>query len=77
MASKTVLPSYTKVDTNGKEIIYWNALGSCGHITLFEIPAARGDFMLCRRCNDYRETKVAKYMRPTDFLEKFGGSLVA
>lgn len=76
MPSSTDLPRYTKLDTNGKEIIYWNTLGVCGHITLFEIQSFKGDQIFCRRCNDYREVAVAKYMRYTKFVDTYGGELV-
>lgn len=77
MSSNTVLPAYTKVDTNGKEIIYWNALGVCGHITLFDIQSFKGDHIFCKRCNDYTEVELAKYMRNTVFVDKYGGQLVS
>jgi hypothetical protein len=76
MAGKE-LPRYTKVDSNGKEIIYWNALGTCGHIVLFEIQSFKGDFIFCQRCNDFREVVLAKYMRPESFIDKHGGALIA
>jgi len=75
MASKTLLPKYTKLDTNGKEVVYWVAKGTCGHITLFEIQCFKGDFIFCRRCNDFREIEIAKHMRPAVFVKQFGGSL--
>lgn len=69
------LPRYTKLDTNGKEIIYWNALGTCGHITLFTVQSFKGDWIFCMRCNDPVEVQEAKFMRPQEFIKKFGGDL--
>jgi hypothetical protein len=77
MAGTTVLPRYTKLDTNGKEVVYWVAKGSCGHITLFEIQSFKGDFIFCRRCNDFREVKQVKYTRPSNFIAEYGGTLVS
>lgn len=77
MAGKTEFPSRLKVDTNGKEVIYWNALTTCGHITIYEIQCFKGDFIFCRRCNDFREVSIAKYSRITPFIAKHGGELVA
>ena len=76
MAKAAVLPNYTRVDTNGKELIYWNALDEKGHITLYTIQCYVGDYIFCRRCDGPSEIKVAKFMRPQAFKEKFGGDLI-
>ena len=73
--NKTLLPNYTKLDTNGKEVVYWVAKGMCGHITLFEVQCFAGDFILCRRCNDYVEIETSKHMRPQVFVKQYGGTL--
>lgn len=71
----SILPNYTKLDTNGKEIIYWVALGECGHITLFTTQCFSGDCIFCMRCNGPTEVKLAKFTRPQEFIKKHGGSL--
>lgn len=74
--STATLPSYTKLDTNGKELIYWNALGECGHITLYTIQCYTEDYIFCRRCDGPSKVKVAKFMRPQAFITKHGGDLI-
>ncbi len=76
MSKAAVIPNYTKVDTYGKELIYWNALGECGHITLYTIQCWPGDYIFCRRCDGPSLIKVAKYKRPQDFMTEFGGDLI-
>lgn len=73
--SKATLPNYTKVDTNGNEVVYWVAKGECDHITLYEVQCFRGDYIYCMRCNGPTEIVVAKHMRPARFVEEFGGKL--
>jgi hypothetical protein len=72
----STLPKYTKLDTNGKEIIYWVALGECGHITLYTTQCYAGDWIFCMRCNGPAEVKIAKFMRPQAFIDKHGGDLI-
>ena len=76
MSATATLPNYTKVDTNGKELIYWNALGKCGHVTLYTIQCFKGDWIFCRRCDSPAEIAVAKFMRPQAFVAKHGGDLI-
>ncbi len=77
MSTNSAVPAYTKLDTNGKELIYWNALGMCGHITLYTIQCFVGDWIFCRRCDTSTQIKQAKFMRPQDFMNKFGGQLTS
>jgi len=72
----SALPNYTKLDTNGKEIIYWVALGTCGHITLYSLQCFDGDEIFCMRCNGPSTIQVAKFMRPQAFINKYGGDLI-
>ncbi len=76
MATTAAIRKYTTLDSNGKEIIYWHALGECGHITLYTIPCPVGDWIFCNRCNGASEIKVAKFTRTEKFLKEFGGELV-
>lgn len=70
------LPNYTKLDSNGKELIYWNALGTCGHITLYTVQCFTGDWIFCRRCDAPTEIAKAKFGRPQVFISQFGGELI-
>ena len=70
-----VLPNYTKVDTNGREVVYWTAKGACDHITIYEVQCFEGDVIFCRRCDGATEVVVVKHMRPQVFIEQFGGKL--
>jgi hypothetical protein len=76
MSVNSIFPNYTKLDSHGKEIIYWNALGSCGHIMLYTIQCFIGDWIFCKRCDAATQIQHAKYMRPHDFMKKFGGQLI-
>lgn len=74
---KATLPRYTKLDTNGNEVVYWVALGECEHITLYDVQTFKGDVIFCTRCNGPTTITVAKHMRPQAFMEQYGGSLNA
>lgn len=74
MAS-TALPNYTKVDTNGKEVVYWVAKGECEHITLFEVQSFKDDYIFCMGCNAPTQVVTVKHMRPARFVELYGGKL--
>lgn len=73
--SKATLPNYTKVDTNGKEVVYWVAKGECEHITLYEVQAWQGDVIFCMACEGPSQLIKVKHMRPAEFVTQFGGKL--
>jgi hypothetical protein len=76
MSTNSTFPNYTKLDSHGKEPIYWNGLGACGHIMIFTIQCFVGDWVFCSRCDGPTELEQAKFMRPHVFMSKYGGQLV-